>query len=105
MKFRLKTYEQLETEFRPYASIWKKSSTTVRIKYNNFNWYINNEMFSMLGRTMELKEIPEGVAGLKNYTHENVFTSYPGIKWVYHWHKLWFEPEFEDFIKEEEFMI
>jgi hypothetical protein len=99
MKVKLKTIEQLEKEFRPYASIWDSKNGELRFEVHGFKWHINSYMLTKLGTFIDVKnkEIIRIRSYRKNYTHEG----YDG--WVYH--ELWFEPEFEDFLSEEEFML
>lgn len=66
------------------------------MRYNNKNFYINDIMFKQLGTIIEVKKVDE--------KQEDGY-SYIEVMYGYYYHKLWFEPEFEDFITEEEFMI
>jgi hypothetical protein len=94
MRVKLKTLEQLEKEFKPYADIWEHGKTLLYIEIFGLKWNINADMLSKLGTFINVErfEFPK-----KTYTH------YGDGYWNYH--ESWFEPELEDFFKEEEFKI
>jgi hypothetical protein len=93
MRVRLKTLEQLEVEFKPYASRWEYDDA-LQIDFNNFNWYITTKMVDMLGKVIEVKSLKNN----EDYTHIGFID-----RVSYGFHESWFI--FEEFFKEEEFMI
>jgi hypothetical protein len=95
MKVKLKTLEQLEKEFRPYASMWEFINGSLRLRVDGFHWHINSCMIKRLGGFIDVMDI--GYSNTRNYTH------YGDDQWYYH--KLWFAPKFDDFISEEEMKI
>jgi hypothetical protein len=94
MRVKLKTLEQLEKEFRPYASRWKLTNTLLYIEVYGLKWNINADMLSKLGTFIDVErfEFPKEM-----YTHYGDGNGY----WNYH--ESWFTVE--EFFKEEEFMI
>jgi len=94
MKRKLKTWEKFVEEFKPLADRWNVNNIHGYINYNGLEWYINPIMKDLFGTEIEVKEL--------RYTP---FYNYMGKGWS--WHKLWFEPEFEEieFLTEEEVEI
>jgi len=101
---KLKTWDQFEAEFKPLADVWKEYEYgyEVEIKYNNMRWYINSLMRDFFGTEIEVEKIK--YYKRHNYTHNYTHRSMGNGK-IYGWHELWFEPEFVEFLSEEEVEI
>jgi hypothetical protein len=95
MIVKLKTLEQLEEELKPYADRWLNRNGNLIIDYNERSWYINKKMIECFGKYID---VVYNVDMYKDYTHCDK-------KLHCVWHEMWFEPELEDFISEEEFML
>ena len=93
MIVKIKTAKQLIEEFG-----FKYDGYNYETYFNDMFWRINNLMFKYLGEEIEVEELTLSI----NYTHKGKISDT-----AWHWHELWFEPEFVpiEFIKENEFEL
>jgi len=93
MKKRLKTLKVIKEEFKPLSDYWSENGYDRYIIYNDMVWTINSSMRPFFGTEIEVKKF-----FYDDYTHID-------IKYGFHWHELWFEPEFIEFLSVDEVNI
>ena len=89
---RLMTWGQFEETFKPICESWYEYNFGYSIKYNELNWFIHKEMLKYFGTEIKVKDW-----NITSYTYHD------SHNWAYH--ESWFEPEFEEFLTEEEMII